>query len=333
MGLRKLGQVTVLAHETDDEFQLKAEPHRRELLAHCYRMTGSLHDAEDLVQETYLRAWKAYSGFKGQSSLRTWLYRIATNTCLTALDSRQRRPLPTGLGASSSDPVDDIVSRDEVPWLEPLAGDYADPADPSAIVGTRESVRLAFVAALQHLSPRQRAVLVMREVLQWKAAEVAEAIGTSTAAVNSLLQRARAQLEAAGPSEDDVLAEPDAPEAKDLLDRYIAAFESYDMDSLVELFTADAVWEMPPFDGWYQGPENIVLLSKTHCPAEGAGDMRFIRTTANGQPAAALYMLNRETGVHEPFQMHVLDITPDGVSHVVAFHMTSFEKFGLPASP
>src|ERR1700754_3149035 len=285
VGLRKLGDVTVLAHETDDEFLLKAEPHRRELLAHCYRMTGSLHDAEDLVQETYLRAWKAYSGFKGQSSLRTWLYRIATNTCLTALDSRQRRPLPTGLGQPSSNPVDDIAARDEVPWLEPLPDQYDDPADPSSIVVTRESVRLAFVAALQHLSPRQRAVLVLREVLQWKAAEVADAIGSSTAAVNSLLQRARAQLDAVGPSEDDQVPEPESPETKDLLDRYIAAFETYNIDQLVELFTADAVWEMPPFDGWYQGPENIVLLSKTHCPAERAGDMRFIRTTANGQPA------------------------------------------------
>jgi RNA polymerase sigma-70 factor (ECF subfamily) len=331
-GLRKLGQVTVLARETDDEFLLKAEPHRRELLAHCYRMTGSLHDAEDLVQETYLRAWKAYGGFKGQSSLRTWLYRIATNTCLTALDSRQRRPLPTGLGAPSSDPVDDITARDEVPWLEPLPDGSTDPSDPSEIVASRESVRLAFVAALQHLSPRQRAVLVLREVLQWKAAEVADAIGSSTAAVNSLLQRARAQLDAVGPSEDDQLKLPDSPEAQDLLTRYIAAFETYDIDKLVELFTADAVWEMPPFDGWYQGPENIVLLSKTHCPAEVAGDMRFIRTTANGQPAAALYMINRETRVHEPFQMHVMAVRPDGISHVVAFHMSSFEKFGLPAS-
>jgi RNA polymerase sigma-70 factor (ECF subfamily) len=324
--------VTVLAHETDDEFLLKAEPHRRELLAHCYRMTGSLHDAEDLVQETYLRAWKAYSGFKGQSSLRTWLYRIATNTCLTALDSRQRRPLPTGLGAPSSDPLDDITARDEVPWLEPLPDQHDDPADPSTIVGTRESVRLAFVAALQHLSPRQRAVLVMRDVLQWKAAEVGAAIGASTAAVNSLLQRARAQLEAVGPSEEDQLQPPDSPEAQDLLTRYIAAFETYDIDKLVELFTADAVWEMPPFDGWYQGPQNIVTLSKTHCPAEGPGDMRLIRTTANGQPAGAMYMRNRETGVHEPFQMHVLAVSPGGVSHVVAFHMSSFEKFGLPAS-
>jgi RNA polymerase sigma-70 factor, ECF subfamily len=325
--------VTVLAHETDDEFLLKAEPHRRELLAHCYRMTGSLHDAEDLVQETYLRAWKAYGGFKGQSSLRTWLYRIATNTCLTALDSRQRRPLPTGLGQPSSDPVDDIAARDEVPWLEPLPDTSTDPTDPSEIVGTRESVRLAFVAALQHLSPRQRAVLVMRDVLQWKAAEVGDAIGASTAAVNSLLQRARAQLEAVGPSEDDKLAEPDTPETKDLLDRYIAAFENYDIDKLVELFTADAVWEMPPFDGWYQGPEAIVTLTRVHCPAEGPGDMRFIRTTANGQPAAALYMLNRETGKHEAFQLHVLDMQPGGVSHVVAFLDTAlFEKFGLPAS-
>ena len=333
MGLRKLGGVTVLAHETDDEFLLKAEPHRRELTAHCYRMTGSLHDAEDLVQETYLRAWKAYGGFKGQSSLRTWLYRIATNTCLTALDSRQRRPLPTGLGAPSSDPTGELVERNEVPWLEPLPDQYDDPTDPSTIVGTRESVRLAFVAALQHLSPRQRAVLVMRDVLQWKAAEVGEAIGASTAAVNSLLQRARAQLESVGPSEDEQLAEPDSPETRDLLDRYIAAFENYDIDALVKMFTEEAIWEMPPFDGWYQGPEAIVTLTREKCPAEGPGDMRFIRTTANGQPAAALYMINRETGKHEAFQLHVLDVKADGVSHVVAFLDTSlFEKFGLPAS-
>jgi RNA polymerase sigma-70 factor (ECF subfamily) len=328
--LRKLGGVTVLAHETDDEFLLKAEPHRRELLAHCYRMTGSLHDAEDLVQDTYLRAWKAYGGFKGQSSLRTWLYRIATNTCLTALEGRQRRPLPTGLGAPSSDASGELVERTEVSWLEPIPDDSADPSN---IVGSRESVRLAFIAALQHLSPRQRAVLVLRDVLQWKAAEVAGAIGTSTAAVNSLLQRARAQLDAVGPNEGDALAEPDSPETKDLLDRYIAAFEAYDIDELVKMFTDDAIWEMPPFDGWYQGPEAIVTLTRVHCPAEGPGDMRFIRTTANGQPAAALYMLNKETGVHEAFQLHVIDIKPDGVSHVVAFLDTSlFEKFGLPAT-
>ncbi|BBY80989.1 sigma-70 family RNA polymerase sigma factor [Mycolicibacterium pulveris] len=321
--------MTVLAHdlEHEDAFLADAQQYRRELLAHCYRMTGSVHDAEDLVQETYLRAWKSYKNFQGKSSVRTWLYRIATNTCLTALEGRRRRPLPTGLGAPSSDPVDDIVAREEVPWLEPFPDDATDP---SAIVGSRESVRLAFVAALQHLSPRQRAVLVLREVLQWKAAEVAEAIGASTAAVNSLLQRARAQLDAVGPSEDDVLVPPESPEAQDLLARYIAAFESYDIDKLVELFTADAVWEMPPFDGWYRGPHEIVLLSKTHCPAEGPGDMRLIPTTANGQPAGAMYMRNPETGVHEPFQLHVLDVGADGITHVVAFHATSFEKWGLP---
>jgi RNA polymerase sigma-70 factor (ECF subfamily) len=162
-------------------------------------------------------------------------------------------------------------------------------------------------------------VLVMRDVLQWKAAEVADAIGASTAAVNSLLQRARAQLDAVGPSEDDKLDAPDSPETKDLLDRYIAAFEAYDIDKLVEMFTEEAVWEMPPFDGWYQSPQAIRTLIHTQCPAEGPGDMRLMPTTANGQPAAGLYMRNKQTGVHEAFQFHVIDVRADAVSHVVAF--------------
>jgi RNA polymerase sigma-70 factor, ECF subfamily len=321
--------------DSKDAFLADAQRYRRELLAHCYRMTGSLHDAEDLVQETYLRAWKSYEGFQGRSSVRTWLYRIATNTCLTSLDGRKRRPLPSGLGAAASDPSGDIAAHPEITWLEPLPdAPKEDPSDPSVIVESRESVRLAFIAALQHLSARQRAVLVLREVLQWKAAEVAEAIGTSTAAVNSLLQRARAQLDAASPAEDGAVSAPETPEAKDQLANYVAAFENYDMDRLVQLFTADAVFEMPPFDGWYSGPEDIVLLSKTHCPAEGAGDMRFLTTTANDQPAAALYMLNRETGRHEEFQLHVLQVRTDGISHVVAFHAQEnglFARFGLPA--
>jgi RNA polymerase sigma-70 factor (ECF subfamily) len=329
--------VSVLAESFDskDAFLADAQRYRRELMAHCYRMTGSLHDAEDLVQETYLRAWKSYEGFQGRSSVRTWLYRIATNTCLTALDGRKRRPLPTGLGAPSSDPTADIAEHNEITWLEPLPDTPREhPSDPSVIVESRDSVRLAFVAALQHLSPRQRAVLVLREVLQWKAAEVGEAIGISTAAVNSLLQRARAQIDAVQPSRDDELAPPESPEAQELLGRYIEAFETYDMDKLVELFTADAIFEMPPFDGWYQGPEDIVTLSKTHCPAEGAGDMRFLRTTANGQPAAALYMLDRETGKHEEFQLHVMAVRQDGIGHVVAFHTGDglFESFGLPTT-
>lgn len=319
--------------DSKDDFLAGAQRYRRELLAHCYRMTGSLHDAEDLVQETYLRAWKSYEGFQGRSSVRTWLYRIATNTCLTSLDGRKRRPLPSGLGQPSSDPTGDIAEHREITWLEPLPdAPREDPSDPSVIVESRESVRLAFVAALQHLSARQRAVLVLREVLQWKAAEVAEAIGTSTAAVNSLLQRARAQLDAVRPSEDGDVVAPDSREAGEQLARYVAAFENYDMDELVKLFTADAIFEMPPFDGWYQGPADIVTLSKTHCPAQGPGDMRFLATTANGQPAAALYMLDRETGRHEEFQLHVLEVRPDGVSHVVAFHAGEglFARFGLP---
>ena len=292
-------------------------------------MTGSLHDAEDLVQETYLRAWKAYSGFQGKSSLRTWLYRIATNTCLTSLQGRQRRPLPSGLGGPSADPTDELVERHEVPWLEPLPDTHDDDADPSVIVGGRESVRLAFIAALQHLSPRQRAVLVLRDVLQWKAAEVADAIGASTAAVNSLLQRARAQLDAVGPSADDALTAVDSSETKDRLARYIAAFENYDIDSLVKMFTAEAVWEMPPFDSWYRGPQAIGSLIHLQCPAQRPGDMRLIPVMANGQPAAAMYM--REGDKHLPFQLHVIDFTGGGVSRVVAFlDTTLFAKFGLP---
>jgi RNA polymerase sigma-70 factor (ECF subfamily) len=294
-------------------------------------MTGSLHDAEDLVQETFLRAWKAYDRFEGKSSIRTWLHRIATNTCLSALEGRQRRPLPTGLGNSSSDPAAELVERREVPWLEPWADLTDDPADPSVIVGSRESVRLAFVAALQHLSPRQRAVLLLRDLLQWKSAEVADAIGTTTIAVNSLLQRARSQLEAVGPSSGDRLAAPESAAAQDLLARYIAAFETYDIDRLVEMFTAEAVWEMPPYTGWYQGPQAIITLIHRQCPAESAGDMRMIPLTANGQPAAAMYM--REGEVYVPFQLHVLDVRSDGVSHVVAFlDDTLFAKFGLPNS-
>jgi len=335
--LRRLVEVSLLAENSDGDlagsgdFSTHAEPYRRELLAHCYRMTGSLHDAEDLVQETFLRAWKAYDRFEGNSSLRTWLHRIATNTCLSALEGRQRRPLPTGLGGPSADPDAELVERREVPWLEPLPEFAEDPADPSVIVGSRESVRLAFVAALQHLSPRQRAVLLLRDVLQWKAAEVATAIGTTTIAVNSLLQRARSQLEAVGPSSDDRLAAPDSAEAQDRLARYIVAFEAYDIDRLVELFTTEAVWEMPPFVGWYQGPQAINCLIHQQCPAESPGDMRLLPLVANGQPAAAMYM--RAGRVHVPFQLHVLDVRSDGVSHVVAFlDETLFPKFGLPSS-
>jgi RNA polymerase sigma-70 factor (ECF subfamily) len=314
----------------DDDFLRLADPFRRELLAHCYRMLGSVHDAEDLVQETYLRAWRSYDKFEGRSSLRTWLHRIATRACLTALESRSRRPLPTGLGTPAADPTDTLVQQPEMPWLEPVPDGMVgvERSDPAAIVTARQSVRLAFIAALQHLPPRQRAVLILRDVLQWRAAEVADLLDTTTPAVNSLLQRARAQLDNAAPSEDDVV-EPEAPDQRDLLDRYVAAFEAKDIPAIVELFTKDAVWEMPPFTAWYQGAEDIGRLVDTQCPAEGPGDMRLIPTRANSQPAFGLYM--RDGAAYRPFNLPVLTLSPSGVTHVASFFdLRLFATFGLP---
>jgi RNA polymerase sigma-70 factor (ECF subfamily) len=313
----------------DQEFLEVTGPYRRELLAHCYRMLGSVHDAEDLVQETYLRAWRSYHGFEGRSSLRTWLYRIATNVCLTALDSRNRRPLPTGLGAPSSDPADPLVQQAEVLWLEPVPDAMIGSAsDPAAIVASRESIRLALIAALQFLPPRQRAVLVLRDVLKLRAAEVAEMLDTSVAAVNSSLQRARVQLDEAGLTEDDIV-EPTDPAQRELLDSYARALEQKDIAAIVKVFTSDAVWEMPPFIGWYQGPEDIGRLIDTQCPGE-AGGMRMVPTEANGQPAFALY-LRHDDGIWRAFQLQVVTLTAAGISHMtVFFDLTLFTTFGLP---
>ncbi|GLY64634.1 sigma-70 family RNA polymerase sigma factor [Amycolatopsis taiwanensis] len=319
--------MTLTDKPADEDFLREADAFRRELLAHCYRMLGSVHDAEDLVQETYLRAWRAHEKFEGRSSLRTWLYRIATRVCLTALETRGKRPLPSGLGAESSDPEDVLEERAEVPWLEPVP-DAMVGADPAAVVTSRESIRLALIAALQHLPPRQRAVLVLRDVLQWRAAEVAKVIGTTTTAVNSILQRARAQLDEATPTEDSVV-EPAEADQRALLDRYVTAFEKKDISAIVELFTKDAVWEMPPFPGWYSGAEAIARLVDLQCPAKCPGDMRLLPTWANGQPAFGVYLLDGDT--HRPFQLHVLTLTSSGISHVVSFFDTRlFAKFGLP---
>jgi RNA polymerase sigma-70 factor (ECF subfamily) len=313
----------------EQDFPQATDPYRRELLAHCYRMTGSVHDAEDLVQETYLRAWRAYHNFEGRSSVRTWLYRIATNVCLTALEGRQRRPMPTGLGTPSSDPTAPVVPNGEVSWLEPVPDAVLESSDPLTVVTDRDTIRLAFVAALQHLPARQRAVLILRDVLRWKAAEVAEALETTTASVNSALQRAHATLEKANLSEDTV-AEP-TPEQKEMLDRYVHAFWEKDIEAIVSMLTKDAVWEMPPFPGWYQGAETIGRLIDTQCPGE-SHDMRMLPTRANGQPAFGLYMRGSD-GTFRPFHLQVLALGPDGVQHVGAFFDPSlFTLCGLPDS-
>ncbi|NJC65817.1 sigma-70 family RNA polymerase sigma factor [Planosporangium flavigriseum] len=322
--------VTTVDNSANEDFLRQADPYRRELLAHCYRMLGSVHDAEDLVQETYLRAWRSFHQFEGRSSLRTWLHQIATRVCLTALESRRKRPLPTGLGAPGIDAGDPLVQQPEVPWLEPVPDIMvsAEATDPATIVTARQSLRLALIAALQHLPPRQRAVLILRDVLQWRAAEVAELLDTTTTAVNSMLQRARAQLDQAAPAEDDIV-EPTAADQRELLDRYVTAFEEKDISAIVELFTKDAVWEMPPFIGWYQGAENIARLIDTQCPAEGPGDMRLVPTRANGQPAFGLYM--RDGDVYRPFNLPVLTLSASGVTHVACFFdVRLFATFGLP---
>ncbi|WP_257574321.1 sigma-70 family RNA polymerase sigma factor [Streptomyces sp. JJ66] len=318
------------ANLVSEDFPRLADPFRRELLAHCYRMLGSVHDAEDLVQETYLRAWRAFDSFEGRSSIRTWLHRIATNTCLDALASRSRRPLPTGLGAPSAEPREELVEQREVPWLEPVPDALvgADGADPAAVVTGRESIRLAFIAALQHLPPRQRAVLLLRDVLRWRAAEVAELLDTTVASVNSALQRARGHLRHAALVEDTVV-EPTGKEQRELLDRYVAAFETKDVAEIVKLFSQEAIWEMPPFTGWYQGPAAIGELIDTRCPG-GPGDMLLVPTAMNGQPAFGLYMRG-EDGAYWPFHLQVLTLTGAGVAHVAAFFEPKlFATAGLP---
>lgn len=323
--------------EPRPDFVDRAEGFRRELFAHCYRMSGSVHEAEDLVQETYLRAWRSYGQFEERASMRTWLHRIATNVCLTALEKAPRRPLPTGLGQPSSDPDQPLSEpgvNAEVPWLTPVPDSLVPIADsPDGAAEAREGIRLAFIAALQHLPPRQRAALVLRDVLQWRAAEVAEAVGTSTAAVNSALQRARETVRQAELSRD-AASDPGAAldeEQRAALERYVTAFWDKDMDALVQMFTDRAVWEMPPFPEWFRGPQAIARLIAGKCPG-GAHDMVLLPTRANGQPAYGLYMRGADGDFH-PWQLQVLTLDGSQVSHVGAFFDESlFALCGLPAS-
>jgi RNA polymerase sigma-70 factor (ECF subfamily) len=312
----------------DDEFIHRADPYRRELLVHCYRMLGSIHDAEDLVQETYLRAWRGYDRFEGRSSLRIWLYRIATSACLTALEHRSRRLLPTGLGAPSRDPQRPLSAAGgrEVQWIQPLPDTLA--ADPATIVASRDSVRLAFIAALQHLSAKQRAVLILRDVMEWRAAQVAEMLGITTIAVNSALRRARAQLEKAAPNHDE-LTEPDDPRRRVLLDQYTAAFENADIPGLLRLLHDEVVLEMPPQLAWFSGREDVMGFLAAN--VLGGRPFAMIATSANGQPAAAGY-LGGPDGLWHAHALQVLTMSASGISHIVSFNDPGlFRSFGLPA--
>src|SRR5690348_3910141 len=267
-------------------FARDTEPFRRELLAHCYRMLGSIQDAEDLVQETYLRAWRSYGGFEGRSSVRTWLYQIATNGCLTELARHSRRMLPSGLDDPEPDPGASLeAAGTEVNWLQPVPDAMVTPdsADPAAIVAAREGLRLALIASLQYLPPRQRAVLVLRDVLAFPAAEVAVMLGTTTVSVKSALQRARARLRELALAADQV-TEPTAPRARALLDQYIAAFENADAAALERLLTQDAAIEATPMRTWFAGRKTCVPFLRKHLLGS-PGDWRMLATAANGQPA------------------------------------------------
>ncbi|WP_395295378.1 sigma-70 family RNA polymerase sigma factor [Kitasatospora hibisci] len=297
------------------------EPYRGELVAFCYRMLGSVHDAEDLVQETLLRAWKARDRYDpARASVRTWLYRIATNACLTALEGRERRPLPSGLGAPSDDPGTPLAPALDVPWLEPFPDARFD-------VAARADLRLAWVAAVQLLPARQRAVLVLREVLAFTAAEVAEQLGTTVAAVNSALQRARATVARAGGAGE--VREPDDIEARSVIERYMRAFEAADVPALVRLLAEDAVLEMPPVPLWYQGSGDYGRFMERVFRMRGTG-WAVRQLTANGQPALAAYA-PEPGGGHRLHTLQVFTVAAGRVTHNVVFaDPRIFDAFGLP---
>jgi RNA polymerase sigma-70 factor (ECF subfamily) len=311
-----------------EDFTVRTDPYRRELLAHCYRMLGSLHDAEDLLQETLLRAWQAYDRYDpGRAALRTWLYRIATNACLTALEQRSRRPLPSGLGAPSGDPEQPLIRGEETPWLQPIPD--AMLGDPADVLLSRSSLRLAFVAALQFLPPRQRAALLLREVLDWPAADVATALGLTTAAVNSALQRARATLGKASLAQD-LIDEPADAEVRAQVDRYVEAFEHADLVALEKLLAEDVVLEMPPFSTWYAGRAQYIRFMARVFTLRGTA-WRLLPVRANGQPALAAYARSGRGGDYVLHTLQVLTVTAAGISHNTAFNDPDvFAAFALP---
>jgi RNA polymerase sigma-70 factor (ECF subfamily) len=318
---------------TRDELESRLEQHRLELNAYCYRMLGSPFDAEDAVQETLVRAWRAFDRFEGRSALRSWLYSIATNVCLDMLKGRERRARPMDLGPARDPlgPIGDILP--EVTWIEPapdrlVVSPEGDPAD---VAVARESIRLAFVAALQHLPPRQRAVLILCEVLRWKASEVAELLETSVASVTSALQRARATLEASDLDATDHAPALDEVD-RELLERYVAAFEAYDIDALSALIHEDATQSMPPYELWLSGRDDI--FKWWFGPGIGCRGSRVIATvTANGLPAFGQFKPSESGEGYDPWALQVLDVVDGRISEFTFFLATDrlFPLFGLPA--
>jgi RNA polymerase sigma-70 factor (ECF subfamily) len=305
------------------ELEQRLEQHRKELTAYCYRMLASSFEAEDAVQETFIRAWRGYEGFEGRAALRSWLYRIATNVCLDMLNGRERRARPMDLGPAQEPLASNLNVLPEVTWIQPIP-------DPAVEVESRETIRLAFVAALQHLPPRQRAVLILCEVLRWKASEVAELLETSVASVNSALQRARATLEAGNVSSAETAPTVDEADAE-LLARYVDAFERYDMDALTSLIHEDATQSMPPFDMWLRGRDDV--FSWWFGPGIGCRGSRMIPTvSSNGSPAFGQYKPSDSGSGYEPWALQVLEIEDGRIVELTFFLDTDtvFPLFGLP---
>ncbi|MGF6889239.1 RNA polymerase sigma-70 factor (ECF subfamily) [Nocardia sp. GAS34] len=303
-----------------NEFLRTADRYRPELIAHCYRMVGSVHEAEDLVQETYLRAWRGWESFEQRSTERAWLYRIATNLCLTAVAHQQRRVLPSGIGPTSADPDSPFATGTSDPlWIELFPNRLYETAgdDPAEIAVSRSTLRLALIASLQHLPPRQRAVFILREVLSYPAAEVADILGTTVAAVKSALQRARATLDELAPV-DDAVPEPDSPQARAVLDRYMAAFENADIPALTELLRDDAILESVPLGTSLAGKDRCIARL-AQVIGTTAGRYRMHPTIVNGQPTAVAYRREHPDSPFTLFAVVVLAVDAHQVTRITSY--------------
>jgi RNA polymerase sigma-70 factor (ECF subfamily) len=325
-----------IAKPAGSELEVAFEELRPQLTGYCYRMLGSAFEADDAVQETMLRAWRSFDRFEGRAALSSWLYRIATNVCLTMLDGRKRRARPMDFGGPSAPEVPDgttLVTHGEETWVEPIPTGrvVSGEGDPAELAQARETLRLAFVAALQHLPPRQRAVLILREVLRWQATEVAELLDTSVASVNSALQRARATLGAQDVSEGELSGDGMAAEDRELLGRYVEAFEDFDMDALVALLHEDATMSMPPFELWLRGADAIRAWNLG--PGSGCRGSKLVPIDGNGMPGFAQYRA-REDGSFHAWGVQLMDVSDGRIAAINCFLDVErmFPMFGVPLS-